>query len=263
MLVVKDNRNNVPIIRQQIISRLQEMADPETARTAQRFFPKKIDCFGVRAADLRSLSREIFRRVESEWSTGQALELAEGLFDRQELETRTCGLLVLGFFQSGLSRPHLDKIKSWLKKGYLDNWALIDTLSLEVLGPYFLRNPGELKIISSLALDDSPYLRRTALVSLVKLARDKKNLSLIFRTIRFAVGKDISGDLVAKAAGWLLREAGKSDPGRLEKFLLTYGRQLPRVTVRYALEKFSGRRREHLMKITKINLSRRHYDQQT
>lgn len=238
MLVVKDNRNQVQIIQQQIIGRLQELADPETARTAQRFFPEKIDCFGVRAADLRTLSKETFRRVEAEWSAGLALELVEALFNRRELEARTCGLLILSSFQSGLSRPHLERIKSWLKKGYLDNWALIDTLSLEVLGPYFLRNPGQLKIISSWALDDSPYLRRAALVSLVKLARNKKNLSLVFRTVRSAVDKDISGDLVPKAAGWLLREAGKSDPGRLEKFLLTYGSQLPRVTVRYALEKF-------------------------
>ncbi len=260
MLAVEHNPIRIQAIQQEIVNRLQKLANRKTARTAQRFFPEKIACFGVRAADLRALCREVYKKVKPAFSIPQALELAESLFYWPELECRSCGLLLLGFFHSGLKKPHLEKIKSWLKNGYLDNWALIDTLCMEVLGPFFLKNPDRLRIIAEWSKDDSPYLRRAALVSLVKLTREQENLDFIFRTLKLAVRDNKEEDLVAKAAGWLLREAGKTDRQLLENFLLSFGSKLPRVAVRYALEKFPPGRREYFMKKTKINNSRRPYD---
>lgn len=252
MFAVEDNSTCVEAILQEIVSGLQKLADPEAARAAQRFFPEKINCFGVRAADLRTLSQAIYDKVRAGWKIEQALELAESLFARPELEVRSCGLILLGRFQAGLNRPVLARIRRWLKKGYLDNWALIDTLCLEVLGPFFQRNLGQLKVLESWAGDKNVYVRRAALVSLIKLAREKKNLGFIFKAVRSAVPAQEADDLVSKAAGWLLREAGKTDRGCLEKFLLRYGQRLPRITVRYALEKFSPGKRSYFMRKTKV-----------
>lgn len=260
MFAIIDNPTDVEAIQQEIVSSLQKLADPEAARTAQRFFPKKVNCFGVRANDLRALSRQIHDKVRTGWKIEQALELAESLFNRPELEARSCGLLVLSYFRYDINLRILGRIRSWLEKGFLNNWALVDTLSLEVLSPFFLRNPAEPRDLESWAGDKNNYVRRAALVALVKLARDQKNLNFIFRMVRLAARPEKIDSLVAKAAGWLLREAGKSDRQALERFLIKFGKKLPRVTVRYALEKFPARRREHLLKITKNNQSRRQYD---
>lgn len=251
MFVVENNHINVPAVQQAIVGRLRELADPGVARTAQKFFPEKVVCFGIRAADLRALSREILDQVKPFWSINQAMELAEGLLARPELEARSCGLLILSRFHSELNQARLDRIRTWLRKGHLDNWALIDTLSLEVLGPFFLRNPGQLKILETWAEDRNVYVRRAALVTLIKLAKVQQNLGLVFKLVRSAVPAEKAEDLVAKAAGWLLREAGKTDRPSLEKFLLRYGKKLPRITVRYALEKFGPGRKAYFMKITK------------
>lgn len=251
MFVVDSNPTTVPAIQKEIVSGLEELADPEVARTTQKFFPNKISCFGIRAAELRALSREIHNRVKPVWKIGQALDLAESLFTRPELEARSCGLLLLGRFQAELNGIHLARIRSWLKKGYLDNWALIDTLCLEVLGPFFQRNLGQLEVLESWAGDKNVYVRRAALVSLLKLARNRKGLGFVFRMVRSAVPSAESDDLVAKAAGWLLREAGQTDRRALEKYLLKFGKRLPRVTVRYALEKFRPGRRAYFMRKTK------------
>jgi hypothetical protein len=48
-----------------------------------------------------------------------------------------------------------------------------------------------------------------------------------------------------------LREAGKADPGRLERFLRRSGRRLGRTTVRYAIERFPPAVRKALMDATK------------
>jgi hypothetical protein len=48
-----------------------------------------------------------------------------------------------------------------------------------------------------------------------------------------------------------LREAGKIDPKRLERYLRANGRSMPRTTVRYAIERFSPRKRQELLRVTK------------
>jgi 3-methyladenine DNA glycosylase AlkD len=58
-------------------------------------------------------------------------------------------------------------------------------------------------------------------------------------------------DLLQKAVGWMLREAGKADAGRLEHHLRANGPSIPRTTVRYAIERFSPAKRRELMAVTR------------
>ena len=58
-------------------------------------------------------------------------------------------------------------------------------------------------------------------------------------------------DLIHKATGWMLREAGKPDPARLEGFLLKHGPKIPRTTLRYAIERFPPEKRKTLLEKTK------------
>jgi len=60
-----------------------------------------------------------------------------------------------------------------------------------------------------------------------------------------------SHDLIHKACGWLLREAGKADAKRLEKYLLKHGPTIPRTTLRYAIEKFPERKRRRILEDTR------------
>jgi 3-methyladenine DNA glycosylase AlkD len=58
-------------------------------------------------------------------------------------------------------------------------------------------------------------------------------------------------DLIHKATGWMLREAGKPDPTRLEGLLLENGPKIPRTTLRYAIERFPPEKRKTLLEKTK------------
>ena len=55
-------------------------------------------------------------------------------------------------------------------------------------------------------------------------------------------------DLIHKAVGWLLREAGKRDETRLRQFLATRYRTMPRTMLRYAIEKFPAADRQAFLK---------------
>jgi 3-methyladenine DNA glycosylase AlkD len=58
-------------------------------------------------------------------------------------------------------------------------------------------------------------------------------------------------DLIHKACGWLLREAGKSDAARLERYLLEHRSAIPRTTVRYAIERFPESKRQRILQETR------------
>jgi hypothetical protein len=59
-------------------------------------------------------------------------------------------------------------------------------------------------------------------------------------------------DLMHKATGWLLREAGKTDMRRLRGFLLEHGPRVPRTALRYAIERFPENERAHLLAATRL-----------
>jgi 3-methyladenine DNA glycosylase AlkD len=58
-------------------------------------------------------------------------------------------------------------------------------------------------------------------------------------------------DLIQKAVGWMLREAGKTDMARLERYLRARGAVIPRTTLRYAIERFPPGRRLELLASTR------------
>jgi 3-methyladenine DNA glycosylase AlkD len=87
-------------------------------------------------------------------------------------------------------------------------------------------------------------------VILVPFARRGQHLDLVYAQAERALPHP--EDLMHKALGWLLREAGKTDSGRLEAFLLQHRSAIPRTSVRYALERFPLEAKARLMKATRV-----------
>jgi 3-methyladenine DNA glycosylase AlkD len=57
-------------------------------------------------------------------------------------------------------------------------------------------------------------------------------------------------DLIQKAVGWMLREAGaRVDEAELRGFLAAYAPELPRTTLRYAVERFPPEVRLHFRQL--------------
>jgi 3-methyladenine DNA glycosylase AlkD len=89
------------------------------------------------------------------------------------------------------------------------------------------------------------WVRRASIVGLIPRARRGDSLELVYETAeRLHPDRE---DLIQKAVGWALREAGKTDPARLERYLRANGRAIPRTTLRYAIERFPEAKRRGLL----------------
>ena len=124
----------------------------------------------------------------------------------------------------------------------IDTWDLVDRSAIHVVGEYLLDQPRD--VLDRLAQSPVPMERRTAILSTYAFIR-REQLDDTFR-IAEALADD-PDDLVAKAVGWMLREAGKRDQGRLASFLDAHAATMPRVMLRYSIEKLDKRERDRYL----------------
>jgi 3-methyladenine DNA glycosylase AlkD len=114
----------------------------------------------------------------------------------------------------------------------INNWDLVDRAAPHVVGGYLADKPRA--ALSRLALSKNPWERRTAIVSTWYFIRAGE-LDDTFRIARVLASDE--HELVQKAVGSWLREAGKRDQSRLVHFLDTHAAKMPRTMLRYAVEK--------------------------
>lgn len=112
----------------------------------------------------------------------------------------------------------------------INNWDLVDSSCRSLFGEHDVDGSLQMRYAKSKNLWD----RRIAIVSTFAQIR-QGDAQRTFRIAELLL--DDKHDLIHKAVGWLLREAGKIDPEGLLNFLRTHYARLPRTTLRYAIER--------------------------
>ena len=129
---------------------------------------------------------------------------------------------------------------------FINNWDLVDLSCYELLGTWLLDK--DRTLLYDLARDGKTiWEQRIGMVSTMQFLRhgdldDTYAIADIF----LAKPKPLH-DLLQKAVGWLLREAGKRDEQQLKCWLSTRYATMPRTVLRYAIEKFSEEERNGFM----------------
>jgi 3-methyladenine DNA glycosylase AlkD len=229
--------------------RLSGLADPVKAAGVQKYFRQTVKAYGVAAPDIRALARELHHSIKETWSVGDAVALCDILFAEPELEGKAVGALILARFKKDFPPSLLTKVKGWLAADLLDNWASVDVFCTDAMGAFLQKYPADVEKIKTWAFHRNRWVKRASAVSFIKLAKKEEFLTAIYEIAASLFPVD--DDLIHKANGWLLREAGKSDACRLEKFLLRHGPAIPRTTLRYAIERFPETKRGALLLRTK------------
>jgi 3-methyladenine DNA glycosylase AlkD len=237
------------VIARQALEKLRAQADPERARQVQKYFKETVRSFGITSPNVRALAAEMYLSVKKDWHYEQALQLCSILFPKPELEAKAVAALILARYKKEFPAALCGQVKEWLAKNYLDNWASVDTFCPEVMGTLLLRYPELVQEIKTWTGHSNRWVKRASIVSFLKLTKKEGFPDIIYgQAIKLF---PVDDDLIHKANGWVLREVGKRDMARLEKFLLEHGPAIPRTTLRYAIERFPEFRRRELLLATR------------
>jgi 3-methyladenine DNA glycosylase AlkD len=134
---------------------------------------------------------------------------------------------------------------------YVNNWDLVDVTCGPIVGGYLLdrdRSP-----LYTLVRSDRIWDRRIAMVSSQHFLRRRETTDL-YRIAEILLPD--RHDLIHKAVGWSLREAGKRvDRDELRRFLDQQASIMPRTALRYAIEHFDSAERQHYLTHSKTTRS--------
>ena len=160
-------------------------------------------------------------------------------------EVRLCALIIM----VEKSKKNDEALRKELFDLYLsqtnriNNWDLVDLSCRFIVGEYLLDKSRD--ILYQLAHSPLLWDNRIAIVSTYAFIR-KGQLEDTYALSDLMMHHP--HDLMHKAIGWMLREAGKRDANRLYNYVMSHRADMPRTMLRYAIEKFSPAERSILMK---------------
>lgn len=172
-------------------------------------------------------------------------EVVKDLMYSEYHECRLCGLLMLvERFKKSDEQQRKEIYDFYLSTTErINNWDLVDLSAPYIVGEYLKDKSRE--DLYRLADSDLLWEQRIAVVATVTLIRNNDLTDIYALSEQLLRHKH---DLMQKAIGWMLREAGKKDKDRLLAFLEKYRLEMPRTMLRYSIEKFTEEERKHFMK---------------
>ena len=227
----------------EIMNELRDRARPDKIAILSRFFKTgrgeygEGDLFaGVTVPDVREIAR---KHVTSDRETLHELLLSP------VHEHRLAALLVLTL---RVEKSRTDDERELLARFYIDhvdrvnNWDLVDLSCYKILGPWLIARDKDL--LYEWARAPHLWKQRVAMVTCMHFVRAGQFEDCLALADILLYHPH---DLIQKAVGWLLREVGKRDRHVLDCYLVPRYRRMPRVMLRYAIERHEKETREQFL----------------
>ena len=234
-------------LHNQILEALEFLSSPEKKEFLPYFFKTgkgqyaEGDKFiGVVVPDSRKIVKEYWQKA--------TLEEVQEILQSEFHEMRLVALLILvAKFEKSKDLKEQKKLVDFYLKNtkYINNWDLVDLSCYKLLGIYCFENQQD-KILRDLSNSENMWEKRIAIVATMHYIKKGKifdlTQELVLRNLNYP------HDLMHKANGWLLREIGNKDEEVLLNFLKIHYQNMPRTTLRYAIEKLDEDLRQDFLK---------------
>lgn len=222
---------------------LAGLADPRRAEASSRFLQMTPGGYGEGDRTIGVPVPEQRKVAARYWRDLSLAETAELLAGGVHEERLTSLFILVRKFAKG-DEEERGRIFSLVlaNTGRINNWDLVDSSAPYIVGPWLIDK--DRSVLDRLAGSSLVWDRRIAVMATFAFIR-AGDFHWTFRISERLLGDP--HDLVQKAVGWMLREVGNRDRAAEEEFLARRYRAMPRVMLRYAIEKFEPqRRREYL-----------------
>ena len=227
------------------------MATPEKKKVQLRFFKTGEGEYGYGDEFLGVMVPQVRAIVKEEWQD-ITLEEIETLLHSPYHEARLTALLLLvKIYEESKRRPSVCKADCQNKifdiyttnYDYINNWDLVDLSAPNIVGQHLYEK--DCSLLYEFAQCNHLWKQRIAVVATLYFIR-KGEFSHTYALAKLFM--NTKQDLMQKAVGWMLREAGKRDVSQLRNFLNEHKRVMPRTMLRYAIEKFPQEERCSFMR---------------
>ena len=223
--------------------RLQELEDPQIAVFLQKFFKTGPGEYGE--GDLfRGIRVPLLRKLAKAFQHLTLTETKE-LLRSSYHEDRLLALLILTRACVSGDDPLRKRIFNFYLNNtrFVNNWDLVDSSAPQIVGGYLWDKDRD--VLYRLARSRQLWNRRIAIMATFYfLKRDQYADTLEIAKLLLSDRED----LIHKAVGWMLREVGIRNREVEESFLLKHYERMPRIMLRYSIEKFPQSRRQRYLR---------------
>lgn len=188
--------------------------------------------WGITVPNIRSIGKKYYKDI--------SLDEIKKLINSEIHEVRLTGYIILTYKYEKGDKEEIYNFYINNLKG-CNNWDIVDLSCSNILGNYLANSNEKRDILYIFAKSNNLWKQRISIVSTYSFIRnnefkDTLKISKILLTNKH--------DLIHKAVGWMLREVGKRDIDLLREFLNKNVKDMPRTTLRYALERMDKKERD-------------------
>lgn len=222
------------------LKKLQKYQKPVQNSPYTKEYEKGYTDYFVRISvpNLRKLSKKYYRTINA----NDLLKLLHSKINDYRLFAL---IMLVDKMNKADVKKQVDIVEYYLDNiEFVNNWNLVDASAYQILGKY-LFNIQDFDLLYKMSHSDNLWIKRISVVStyyLIKRGELSVPLDIIDNLLRD------SHDLIHKANGWMLRNIGDQDRDLLTEYLFVHYKDIPRTTLRYAIEHYEEPKRKAILK---------------
>jgi 3-methyladenine DNA glycosylase AlkD len=222
---------------------LRQHRDPARAPVEKAYLKSDLEFLGVGLSEMRRIVRAVTQQ-DGDLNRPELLALVRMLWKTPVFERRMMVVLLLEAFQPLLQPADISLLERLIRRS--KTWAFVDELAIAITGPLVERSPELLPVLHRWAEDHDFWLRRSAMLALLRpLRRGGGDFRRFARYAdRMLADKEF---FIRKSIGWVLRETGKPRPDIVYAWLLPRAARASGVTVREAVKYLSSAQRAEVL----------------
>lgn len=202
---------------------------------------------GVRTSYVRQIANKFFLELRSHGikDIDPILTYCEHLLSHHTSEYRTIAFQWSFKCKNQFLPKHFEIFERWLKT-YITGWGSCDDFGVHTLGYFILQYPEFIPQVKMWTTSSNSKIRRASAITFIYALRRSKYLIHAFEIAdKLLIDSDI---YVLKGYGWMLKEASNNFQDEVFQYVLAHKAVMPRVSLRYAIEKMPKELKEEAMK---------------
>ena len=221
---------------------LRAVGTADRAAQEKRYLKSELEFLGVTVPEMRRVVRAAVRGHPG-LDQAAMVAWAAALWRAPVHERRMAAVEILTLAAPRLGAGDLATVEGLLRES--GTWALVDGLAVNVAGEIALVDPHSWPVIDGWAADADFWLRRSALLALLRGIRaGRPDLP---RFTRYAEPLLAEREFfIRKALGWVLREISRRDPDWVAAWTRRHGAEMSGVTFREAVRRLPAPEAERL-----------------